>query len=69
MIVVIPPRGNRKDRREYDKYPYQIRHFVENAFLKLKRWRGIAARYAKNRSSFVAALQIRCIALWAEVLA
>ena len=69
MIVVIPPRRNRREQRDYDKYLYQMRHLVENAFLKLKRWRGIAARYAKNTSSFVAALQIRCIALWAEILA
>ncbi|HLB32876.1 MAG TPA: IS5/IS1182 family transposase, partial [Chthoniobacterales bacterium] len=41
---------------------------VENAFLHLKRWRGIATRYAKNIESFLAAVQIRCIALWAEVL-
>ncbi|MGI6234826.1 MAG: IS5/IS1182 family transposase, partial [Christensenellales bacterium] len=34
-----------------------------------KRWRGIATRYAKNTSSFVAAVQIRCISLWANVLA
>jgi hypothetical protein len=26
-------------------------------------WRGIATRYAKNPASFVAAVQIRCIAL------
>ncbi|NLX83156.1 MAG: IS5/IS1182 family transposase, partial [Clostridiales bacterium] len=38
-------------------------------FLHLKRWRGIATRYAKNTSSFVAAVQIRCISLWANVLA
>ena len=27
-------------------------------------WRGIATRYAKNASSFSAAVQIRCIAIW-----
>jgi transposase len=32
--------------------------------LKLKRWRGIATRYAKNSASFVAAVQIRCLVLW-----
>jgi len=36
---------------------------VENAFLYLKRWRGIATRYAKNAASFLAAIHIRCIAL------
>ncbi|MCL1885433.1 MAG: IS5/IS1182 family transposase, partial [Dehalococcoidia bacterium] len=33
------------------------------------RWRGIATRYAKNTTSFVAAVQIRCLALWLRVLA
>ncbi|RRD62395.1 IS5/IS1182 family transposase, partial [Fretibacterium sp. OH1220_COT-178] len=27
-----------------------------------------ATRYAKNAASFVAAVQIRCIALWANIL-
>ncbi|MDR0672847.1 MAG: IS5/IS1182 family transposase, partial [Zoogloeaceae bacterium] len=37
-------------------------------FLHLKRWRGIATRHARNTASFVAAVQIRCIALWANIL-
>ena len=69
MNVVIPPKKNRKVQQEYDKYLYTLRHLVENAFLHLKRWRGIATRYAKNTDSFVAAVQIRCIALWTRVLA
>jgi transposase len=69
MSVVIPPKKNRRVQREYDTYLYRLRHLVENAFLHLKRWRGIATRYAKNTSSFVASVQIRCIALWANVLA
>ena len=69
MSTVIPPTRNRKEQREYDEYLYKLRHLVENAFLALKRWRGIATRYAKHTTSFVAAVQIRCIALWANVLA
>jgi transposase len=69
MRVVIPPKRNRKEQREYDKYIYKLRHLVENTFLHLKRWRGIATRYAKNTDSFAAAVQIRCIDLWAKVLA
>ena len=64
MIPVIPPRKSRKHPRKYDKYFYKLRHLVENAFLLLKRWRGIATRYAKNAASFAAAVQIRCIAIW-----
>ena len=65
---VIPPKRNRLLAREYDKDLYRLRHLVENAFLYLKRWRGIATRYAKNTASFLAAVQIRCIALWAKIL-
>ncbi len=68
MKVVIPPKRNRKEQREYDKEQYKARHLVENAFLLLKRWRGIATRYAKNTSSFLAAVQIRCIAIWCDIL-
>ena len=57
---VIPPKKNRKDQREYDKYIYKLRH--------LKQWRGIATRYAKNTKSFVAAVHIRCILIWAKIL-
>ncbi len=68
MEVVIPPKKNRKKPRAYDKALYKLRHLVENAFLYLKRWRGIATRYAKNTASFLAAVQIRCIALWANII-
>ena len=64
MIPVIPPRKNRKHLREYDEDLYKLRHLVENAFLLLKRWRGIVTRYAKNASSFASAVQIRRIAIW-----
>ena len=52
----------------YDRDLYRLRHWVENAFLHLKRWRGIATCYAKNTASFVAAVHIRCLALWAKIL-
>ncbi|MDH5642236.1 MAG: IS5 family transposase, partial [Nitrospira sp.] len=67
MHVVIPPRKNRTTQRPYDEDLYKLRHLVENAFLQLKRWRGIATRYAKHAASFLAAVQIRCIALWAAI--
>jgi transposase len=65
--AVIPPKKNRKAQRDYDRYLYKLRHLVENAFLHLKRWRGIATRYAKNTASFIAAVQIRCIAIWCGI--
>ena len=64
---VIPPKSNRKEQRSYDTAIYKLRHLVENAFLHLKQWRGISTRYAKNASSFLAAVQIRCMALWLRI--
>jgi len=68
MDVVIPPKKNRVEQRQYDEVLYKLRHLVENAFLHLKRWRGIATRYAKNSASFLAAAQIRCIDLWSKII-
>lgn len=67
MKPVIPPKKNRKYQRPYDSDIYKIRHLVENAFLHLKQWRGIATRYAKRSSSFLAAVQIRCMVLWLNI--
>jgi transposase len=68
MITVIPPKKNRKEQRFYDKAIYKARHLVENAFLKLKRWRGIAMRYAKTTVAFLGSIQCCSILLWLRVL-
>lgn len=68
MSVVIAPRKNRKVPRQYDSALYRHRHLVENAFLQLKRWRGIATPYTKNTAAFLAAAQIRYIAIWTRIL-
>ena len=65
---VIPPKRNRTVLRDYDTYLYQFRHLVENAFLKIKQWRGLATRYAKHSHSFLAALHLRCALLSLQTL-
>ena len=67
MEVVIPPKSNRKHPRSYDTYLYKLRHLVENAFLWLKQWRGLATRYAKRSSSYLASVQFRFAILWALI--
>ena len=67
MNPVIPPRKHRLLQRDYDKHLYKLRHLVENAVLRLKGWRGIATRYAKRASSYLAIVQIRCLVLWANI--
>lgn len=62
--AVIPPRRHRKEQRDYDGDLYKLRHLIENAFLKLKQWRGIATRYAKTTASFLAECQIAALMLW-----
>lgn len=62
--AVIPPKSNRTHQREFDKDLYKLRHLVENAFLKLKQWRGIATRYAKTTKTFLAECQLAAIMLW-----
>ena len=68
MEVVIPPKKNRRKQRQYDKDIYEKRHHVENTFLKLKQWRGIATRYAKKASSFIASVQICAMFMWLRIL-
>ena len=65
--AAIPPKKNRKGRRDCDREPCRARHPIGNAFPHLKRWRGIATRYVKNAVSFLVAVRIGCILLWASV--
>ena len=65
--AVIPPKRNRIERRPYDEHLYKLRHLVENAFERIKGWRGLATRYCKRAASFEAAVQIRCLTLWLHI--
>jgi transposase len=67
--AVIPPKKNRVIQREYDEFIYKLRHLIENAFLKLKQWRGVATRYAKTTTAFVGAVTVRCLFLWLNIIA
>jgi transposase len=69
MEPVIPSKKNRKEQRDYDKYLCKLRHLAENCFLILKRWRGIGTRNANTSYAFIAAVYVRCIAIWAAIRA
>jgi hypothetical protein len=58
---------NRREQRRYDEYLYRLWHLAENAFAEMKRWHWIAMRYAKNAVSYLAAVHIRCIIMWARI--
>jgi transposase len=51
----------RKEQRTYSHELYRARHIIENVFRALKRWRGIATRYAKLTASFIAAIHEGCV--------
>jgi transposase len=56
--TVIPPKANRKEKREYDKELYKARHLIENFFAKLKLFRAISTRYDKTAQNFLAAIHL-----------
>ncbi len=64
-----------RQRRQWGEIAQDNRRFINGVFwilrtgAPLKRWRGIATRYAKNTASFLAAVHIRCVAIWCAVLA
>ena len=68
FIPIIPSRKLRNNPRDYDKHMYKMRHTIENTFLKMKRWRGIAHRFCKNVSSFRACIHICFIMLWSKLI-
>ena len=62
--VVIPPKANRKHKREYDKELYKARHLIENFFAKLKQFRAIATRNDKRAINFLAGIYLVSIVIW-----
>ena len=51
-----------------DWYLYKIRHLVENAFARLKQFRGVATRYDKLKRNYESAVALACIFVWIPLL-
>ena len=64
--VVIPPKSNRIDQREYDRHLYKERHLVECFFAKLKSFRRVATRYEKLARTFRAVVLIAACLVWLQ---
>ena len=62
--VVIPPRGTRKEQRDYDRHLYKARHLIENFFARLKQYRCIATRYDKTARNFLGAIHLAAAVVW-----
>ena len=58
ITPVIPPKANRKAKRDCDFALYCERNLVERFFNKLKHFRAIATRYDKLARNFLAGVQL-----------
>jgi transposase len=61
--AVIPPRVNRKVKREYDKTLYKQRNRIERCFSRLKHFRRLATRFEKNKINFHSLVALACSVL------
>jgi transposase len=59
--AVIPPRGNRSEKRYYDKQEYKRRNVVERFISTIKQCRRVATRYEKTARNFLAFVQFASI--------
>src|ERR1700735_196546 len=64
---VIPPRANRKNKRNCDYALYRERNLVERFFQFIKQFRGIATRYEKTARNFSAGLKLGGALGWVQV--
>ena len=62
--VVIPPKSNRKIKRDCDFALYCERNIVERFFNIIKHFRAIATRYEKTAQNFLAGLHLVCALAW-----
>ena len=58
ITPVIPPKANRKVKRDCDFALYCERNLIERFFNKIKHYRAIATRYDKLARNFLAAVQL-----------
>ena len=61
---VIPPKSNRKVKRDCDFALYRERNLVERFFNIIKHFRAIATRYEKTARNFLAGLHLICALSW-----
>jgi transposase len=63
--VVIPrKRNSKKGNDDLDRGLYRYRHLVENAFARLKQFRGLATRFDKLKRNYESVVAMACAFLW-----
>ena len=62
--VVIPPRSNRIQQREYDRHLYQERHLVECFINKFKHYRRVFSRFEKLVKNYLGFLSFVSALIW-----
>jgi len=63
-LCVIPPKKNRKSRRDYDEELYKERHKIECLFGFLKHYRRLFSRFEKIALHFQAFLHLVAALQW-----
>lgn len=61
---VIPPKSNRKVKRDCGFALYAERNLIERFFNTIKHFRGIATRYEKTARNYLAGLHLVCALVW-----
>ncbi|MEJ2528377.1 MAG: IS5 family transposase [Sulfurovaceae bacterium] len=64
IIPVIPPKSNRKEMREYNKYIYKERHLVECFISKLKQFRRVFSRFEKWAKNYMYFIRFAATLIW-----
>jgi len=67
METAIPPKRNRREQREYDKYLYQTASSGRKLFPEPETLEAYRCSLCQNINAFIAAAQVRCIAVCAAV--
>ena len=62
--VVIPSKKNRVQQLEHDKETYKHRNQIERCVNRLNRFRGLATRYEKNATTYLALVMLAALLCW-----
>ena len=62
--VILRKKNSKVGNDDIDWCLYKYRHLVENVFVRLKQYRGIATRYDKLKRNYEGTLALACCMIW-----